>query len=172
MVRYFTHFFCSFILLFGFIYPADGQNIRRASINALGATSQIDESKTIISQTIGQAYFTATYKDRGIAFFPGFQQAFFIKPKPKASKRDFGKVKIYPNPANDRVRVNPPGKVKDYSIVIRNLNGSIVWIRKNPSLNQEYLEIDVEDWRNGMYLLTLHNKVINKSKSFKLIIQK
>ena len=75
-------------------------------------------------------------------------------------------LKVYPNPTSQMLFVSHP-ELNSFSIQITDLNGKQIYsaaINKNQSL-------DVSNYTQGMYLVTVENKEANKKNTYKIIKQ-
>lgn len=77
-------------------------------------------------------------------------------------------VRIYPNPANDKIQINlsDPMQGNDLRIEIYSLNGQKVY---NGNFTNN---IDVSNLKSGFYILKTHNTKTKEIRHFKFIIQR
>lgn len=75
-------------------------------------------------------------------------------------------MKIYPNPANDSITIeNPYGQA--FLIKIYDLEGNVV---KREHIPSDKIQIDVQDLRNGVYILDFSSA--EKNLQEKLVIHR
>jgi|GEM_PF-1701856 len=72
-------------------------------------------------------------------------------------------AKVYPNPANSYVRIDPENYPSDFTVHIKNQMGQIVQTSKNEHI------IQLDDLSPGMYLLTVQSRIGAMTK--KLMVQ-
>lgn len=77
-------------------------------------------------------------------------------------------IKLYPNPATDIIRIDGLSNVDN--VIIYDFMGRMVK-SKYANLDQNNMEIDIKDLKNGIYYLTVLNKDV-KIFSKKLIVKK
>lgn len=83
---------------------------------------------------------------------------------------EFSKINIYPNPANDQIKIcSKEFLAKDGILEIMNMNGKKL-LEKQFSAQTDDIELDVSSLQNGVYFCRLISE--NKSTTQKLIIQK
>lgn len=73
-------------------------------------------------------------------------------------------IKVYPNPTSQMLYVSHP-EINVFSIQISDLNGQLLYkgnINKSEGLN-------VSSYSQGMYLVTVENKEVNKKNTYKII---
>lgn len=63
-------------------------------------------------------------------------------------------VRVYPNPATDKINIEFSGSRTDDPVEVRlyNLNGSLIKTKRNKTL---LMDMDVGDLKNGIYVLVL-----------------
>jgi hypothetical protein len=74
------------------------------------------------------------------------------------------KIKVYPNPTSEMLYVSHP-ELNSFSIQITDLNGKQIYsgtIEKDQPLN-------VSNYTQGIYLVTISNKEANKKNTYKII---
>ena len=73
-------------------------------------------------------------------------------------------MQLYPNPANDKVFIHAPDEVSSIDIItIVDLQGRIILVKKNPSLDACVSEIDVSGIPNGIYQVRITSGKITKN---------
>lgn len=79
-------------------------------------------------------------------------------------------IKIYPNPANDRLQVAiQSGNAECLNLTIMDAIGRVVWTSKancNPSAP---INLDVQGFRSGMYFLRVDDGIANEVKRFEIM---
>ena len=77
-------------------------------------------------------------------------------------------TKLYPNPTNNKSKLEVDGLKSDADIIVSDLLGRVIKSYKiNPTNNE--LEIDVSSFDKGIYNIRIMNDSINQTK--KLIVQ-
>jgi tetrahydromethanopterin S-methyltransferase subunit F len=80
-------------------------------------------------------------------------------------------MQLYPNPANDMVYIHAPDDVSSIDkITIVDLQGRVILVKKNPSLDAGVSEIDVSGISNGIYQVRITSG--KTTKNLKLIVNK
>ena len=73
-------------------------------------------------------------------------------------------VKVYPNPTSQMLYVSHP-ELNSFQIQITDLNGKQVYI----GTIEKEIPLDVSNYTQGMYLITIENKESNKKNTYKII---
>ena len=73
-------------------------------------------------------------------------------------------VKVYPNPTSQMLYVSHP-ELNSFQIQITDLNGKQVYI----GTIEKEIPLDVSNYNQGMYLITIENKESNKKNTYKII---
>lgn len=80
-------------------------------------------------------------------------------------KHPAGEMKIYPNPANDLLRIDLFRQLESpVDVTVYDLTGRKIKSVNIPASGKETLSIDVQDIISGVYLLTVNNNRINCTK--------
>jgi len=74
------------------------------------------------------------------------------------------KIKVYPNPTSQMLYVSHP-ELNSFSIQITDLNGKAIY---SGVINRE-TPLDVSNYTQGMYLVTISSKETNKKNTYKVI---
>lgn len=153
----------AFILLIVSQPNAVAQTLQRQSIGSAG--SYIYTEGTLVQQTIGQPYSTATKYDDNITYRPGFQQPVF---KINLIHTNIN-LDVFPNPATNWVILKTSKTLTNVKIQVVDITGKLI-------INQDVEEfkshtINCEQWPNGTYVISLSDGGKN-SYSSKLIILK
>jgi Secretion system C-terminal sorting domain len=82
-----------------------------------------------------------------------------------ASKADKDKLTIYPNPANETVKLDADNG--NYTLKVLNTVGQTIFTQNT----EGSLSLDVSTWTNGIYLFEVTNKATNKQQRSKIVIQ-
>ncbi len=90
----------------------------------------------------------------------------------KDKKRDFASIEnnennfsVYPNPANDMIKVILPETSQ--KIEILDISGKIIYQSENNNLNE--LNINISNWESGLYILNVYSN--NSIQTQKLIVE-
>ena len=90
--------------------------------------------------------------------------------EPSAGDSRTAPLRLYPNPASDRVSIDPGSATQDiYKVEIYDISGRIVDSFVMESTGDGILNINTEKYFRGMYMVRVKNK--NISKAAKLIIE-
>ena len=73
-------------------------------------------------------------------------------------------LKVYPNPTSQSLYVSHP-ELNSFGITIVDLNGKLLY---KGSINKDE-PLDVSNYTQGMYLVTIENKASNKKNTYKII---
>ena len=73
-------------------------------------------------------------------------------------------LKVYPNPTSQSLYVSHP-ELNSFGITIVDLNGKLLY---KGSINKDE-PLDVSNYTQGMYLVTVENKEANKKNTYKII---
>jgi hypothetical protein len=73
-------------------------------------------------------------------------------------------IKVYPNPTSQSLYVSHP-ELNSFQIQITDLNGKQVYI----GTIEKEIPLDVSNYTQGMYLITIENKESNKKNTYKII---
>jgi hypothetical protein len=82
-----------------------------------------------------------------------------------ATKADSDKFKIYPNPANETVKLDIESG--DYHLRVLNTVGQTIFEQNTEGVTS----VNVATWTNGIYLFELTDKATNKQQRSKIIVQ-
>lgn len=84
----------------------------------------------------------------------------------KQVKNAEGNLSIYPNPANDNVKVKFDGNIEgSYELNITNLAGQTIWSQSDQNSGSMLQKIDTRDFAPGTYIVSLsHDKGIHTQK--------
>lgn len=75
-------------------------------------------------------------------------------------------VKIYPNPVTDLVHISIPNNTENITATIYDITGKKVFTQ---IMTSETLSLNLDYLQSGTYLMQLHFKDTNTSKSFKIL---
>ena len=73
-------------------------------------------------------------------------------------------LRVYPNPTSQSLYVSHP-ELNSFQIQITDLNGKQVYI----GTIEKEIPLDVSNYTQGMYLITIENKETNKKNTYKII---
>ena len=150
-----------FILLVSAICYSQTPSISKQVIGTAGKTQTNSNFK--VSWTAGEpvvGLMTAGGNQLGNGYYPAMDlQALQIE------DHSFDvKIKVYPNPTSEMLYVSHP-ELNSFSIQITDLNGKQIYsgnIDKDQPLN-------VSNYTQGIYLVTISNKEANKKNTYKII---
>ncbi len=166
-----------FLLAFLFLLSnmAKAQTISRQSIGSYGAGGTINGRD--FSQTIGQPYSTVVYNDADILINPGFQQSSYfgilknaqndLEDK-KSLNEDYHNLKIYPNPAHDKIHIVTEFERGFLQVV--NMQGKRILRKKISSVSSA--SINCSDWISGPYIILLFDESTDTHYTTKILISK
>ena len=147
------------ILLLSFM--GYSQSISKQVIGTAGKTQTNSNLK--VSWTVGESVvglMTAGGNQLGNGYYPAMDlQALQIEDHSLDLK-----IKVYPNPTSEMLYVTHP-ELNSFSIQITDLNGKQIYsgtIDKDQPLN-------VSNYTQGIYLVTISNKEANKKNTYKII---
>ncbi len=95
-----------------------------------------------------------------------------VRGNPVLSSSEFiveNNVKVYPNPASNYVVLNFPKVINLVQIEMIDVNGKIVFTKKEKSISNEY-KIDIKDFSDGIYFINLSSE--NLKNTYKVLIKK
>lgn len=78
-------------------------------------------------------------------------------------------MEVYPNPTSDYIKISSIGEVGIGSISVFNNTGVLIYTNAS---DQKSIEIDVQEWRNGMYLVEVRNNENKIMKTEKVVVLK
>ena len=137
------------------------QTISKQVVGTSGNT--ISNSNLKVSWTIGEpvvGLMTAGGKQLGNGYHPSHNvQALSVE----ESLLDV-QLKIYPNPTSQMLYISHP-ELNSFLIKISDLNGKLIY---SSSINKEE-PLDISNYSQGMYLVTIENKENNKTNTYKII---
>ena len=87
------------------------------------------------------------------------------KPTNRTAKVDNDKLNIYPNPANETVKLDVKSGV--YQLRVLNTVGQTIFTQNT----EGPISVNVATWTNGIYLFELTDKATNKQQRHKIIVQ-
>jgi len=86
------------------------------------------------------------------------------------SDADPGTLRLFPNPASDRVSIDPgTGTQGIFKVLIYDISGRIVDVYVMESTEDEILIIDTEKYSRGMYMVRVTNKSLNTTAKLILV---
>lgn len=148
-------------LVMVFYNTALSQSISKRVIGTSGNT--LSNSNLKVSWTIGEpvvGLMTAGGKQLGNGYHPSLNvQALSVE----ESLLDV-QLKVYPNPTSQMLYVSHP-ELNSFLIKISDLNGKLIY---SSSINKEE-PLDISNYSQGMYLVTIENKENNKKNTYKII---
>ena len=146
------------ILLSTFSYS---QTISKQVIGTAGKTQSNSNFK--LSWTTGEpvvGLMTAGGNQLGNGYYPSMDlQALSIEDQSLDMQ-----IRLYPNPTSQMLYVSHP-EINSFFIQIVNLNGKLLY---TGCVNKEE-PLDVSNYSQGMYLVTVENKETNKKNIYKII---
>ena len=140
---------------------ASAQSISKQVIGAAGKTQSNSNLK--ISYTVGEpvvGLMTAGGNQLGNGYYPALNlQALSIED----NLLDL-QIKVYPNPTLQSLYVSHL-EMNSFGITIVDLNGKQLYAG---TINKEE-PLDVSNYTQGMYLVTIENPITNKKNTYKII---
>ncbi|MBJ05135.1 MAG: hypothetical protein CMP65_04470 [Flavobacteriales bacterium] len=103
--------------------------------------------------TIGELSIETIYQDEYI-FTQGFNQDNYFLTLTEAIESNNTRVSIYPNPTQDILNIRFIDLEGVSSILIRNLNGKLIYSKSNFSTSNE-LSLDISNFSHGIYFLEI-----------------
>lgn len=137
------------------------QTISKQIIGSAGKTQSNSNLK--VSWTAGEpvvGLMTAGGNQLGNGYYPAMN---VIALKIAENLLDL-QVKVYPNPTSQMLYVSHPD-INSFSIQITDLNGKQLY---NGTITKDQ-SLDISNYQQGMYLVTVENKEANKKNTYKLI---
>lgn len=147
--------------LFGSVFFA--QTLQRQCIGSAGSFASSDG--TLIQQTVGQPYSTATNYSGGVAYRPGFQQPVIKIDLIHANVQ----LDVFPNPAVNWVTLKSSKILTGVEINVFDVIGQLVLKEKQPEFKS--FSFNCETWINGTYILSLIDEK-GANYTAKLIVSK
>ena len=142
-------------------YSLSAQTISKQVIGAAGKTQT--NSNLIVSWTAGEpvvGLMTAGSDQLSNGYYSAMDlQSLSIED----NSLDL-QIKAYPNPTSQLLYVSHP-ELNSFSIQISDLNGKQIY---SGTINKE-TPLDVSNYTQGMYLLSIENKEENKKNTYKII---
>lgn len=140
---------------------AIAQTVSKQVIGAAGKTQSTGNAK--LSWTVGEpvvGLMTAGGNQLGNGYHPAMDlQALSIE----SNDLDL-QIKVYPNPTSQMLYVSHP-KQNTFSVQIVDLNGKLLY---GGSITKEQ-PLDVSNYSQGIYLITVEDKETNKKNIYKII---
>jgi hypothetical protein len=137
------------------------QSISKQVIGAAGKTQTAGNSK--LSWTLGEpvvGLMTAGGKQLSNGYYPALNlQALSVEDIDMNVQ-----IKLYPNPTSQALYVSHP-ELNSFMITVVDLNGKQLY---SGTINKEE-PLDVSNYTQGMYLVTVENTVTNKKNTYKII---
>jgi hypothetical protein len=148
-------------LVMVFYNTALSQSISKRVVGTSGNT--LSNSNLKVSWTVGEpvvGLMTASGNQLGNGYHPSLNvQALSVE----ESLLDV-QLKIYPNPTSQMLYVSHP-ELNSFLIKISDVNGKLIY---SSSINKEE-PLDISNYSQGMYLVTIENKENNKTNTYKII---
>jgi hypothetical protein len=137
------------------------QSISKQVIGTSGKT--LTNSNLKLSYTVGEpvvGLMTAGGNQLGNGYYPAMDlQTLSVED----SVLDV-QLKVYPNPTSQTLHVSHP-ELNSFGITIVDLNGKQLY---SGTINKEE-PLDVSNYTQGMYLVTIENTTTNKKNTYKII---
>jgi hypothetical protein len=150
-------------LLFFFLITVTGysQSISKQVIGTSGKT--LTNSNLKLSYTVGEpvvGLMTAGGNQLGNGYYPALDlQALSVEDNVLDVQ-----LRVYPNPTSQSLYVSHP-EMNSFGITIVDLNGKQLY---QGTINKEE-PLDVSNYTQGMYLVTIENTTTNKKNTYKII---
>ena len=137
------------------------QSVSKQVIGAAGKTLSSGNSK--LSWTVGEpvvGLMTAGGNQLGNGYYPALDlQALSVEDNVLDIQ-----LRIYPNPTSQSLYVTHP-EMNSFGITIVDLNGKQLY---SGSINKDE-PLDVSNYTQGMYVVTIENTATNKKNTYKII---
>ncbi|WP_319501166.1 T9SS type A sorting domain-containing protein [uncultured Draconibacterium sp.] len=154
-----------YITLFSVLFISTRSSAQNAILSA-GKT--IENANYTLSYSIGELSI-ATYKKTTVTLTQGQQQGNLIITSLNEFENSGIQAKAYPNPTSNFVMLSIEGHSKDdLEYTLTNVSGSLLLSEKNLSEQQK---ISMNQYRSGIYFLTVSNRKKNNIHTFKIIKQ-
>ena len=137
------------------------QSISKQVIGAAG--KMLTNSNLKLSYTVGEpvvGLMTAGGNQLGNGYYPALN----MKVLSIEDNTLDVQLRVYPNPTSQSLYVSHP-EINSFGISIADLNGKIIY---QSIINKEE-PLDVSNYTQGMYLVTIENKESNKKNTYKII---
>ena len=137
------------------------QSITKQVIGAAGKT--LTNSNLKLSYTVGEpvvGLMTAGGNQLGNGYYPALN----LKALSVEDNVLDVQLKVYPNPTSQSLYVSHPD-VNSFRISIADLNGKLIY----QSIINKEVPLDVSNYTQGMYLVTVESKESNKKNTYKII---
>jgi hypothetical protein len=149
------------LLLLLIFQVASAQSISKQVIGTAGKTQSNSNLK--VSWTTGEpvvGLMTAGGNQLGNGYYPAMDlQALSVEDNVLDVQ-----LKVYPNPTSQSLYVSHP-ELNSFGITIVDLNGKLLY---QGVINKDQ-PLDVSNYTQGMYLVTVENKEANKKNTYKII---
>jgi hypothetical protein len=149
------------VLILTFSSLSFSQSISKQVIGTSGKT--LSNSNLKLSYTVGEpvvGLMTAGGNQLGNGYYPAMDlQALSVED----NELDV-QLRIYPNPTSQSLYVSHP-ELNSFGITIVDLNGKQLY---SGTINKEE-PLDVSNYTQGMYLVTIENTTTNKKNTYKII---
>jgi hypothetical protein len=149
------------LLLFLISSIGQAQSISKQVIGTSGKT--LTNSNLKLSYTVGEpvvGLMTAGGNQLGNGYYPALNlQTLSVEDNVLDVQ-----LKVYPNPTSQSLYVTHP-EMSSFGITIVDLNGKQLY---SGTINKEE-PLDVSDYTQGMYLVTIQNTTTNKKNTYKII---
>jgi len=137
------------------------QSISKQVIGTSGKT--LTNSNLKLSYTVGEpvvGLMTAGGNQLGNGYYPAMDlQALSVEDNVLDVQ-----LKVYPNPTSQSLYISHP-EMSSFGITIMDLNGKQLY---SGTINKEE-PLDVSNYTQGMYLVTIENTTTNKKNTYKII---
>jgi hypothetical protein len=150
-------------LLFLFLITAAGysQSISKQVIGTSGKT--LSNSNIKLSYTIGEPV-VGLMTSGGNQLSNGYYPALNLQALSVEDIEMNVQIKLYPNPTSQALYVSH-SELNSFMITVVDLNGKQVYAG---TINKDE-PLDVSNYTQGMYLVTIENKAANKKNTYKII---
>ncbi len=149
------------VLILTFSSLSFSQSISKQVIGTSGKT--LSNSNIKLSYTVGEpivGLMTAGGNQLGNGYYPALNlQALSVEDNVLDVQ-----LKVYPNPTSQSLYVSHPD-MNSFGITIVDLNGKQLYAG---TINKEE-PLDVSNYTQGMYLITIENTTTNKKNTYKII---
>lgn len=153
------------LIIFFSFQLINGQSLEPKVIAASGA--YITSVSCSMTWTLGEV-MTDTYTSSGNFLTQGFNQPDTDFATAVVNLFHTENILVYPNPAINYIIIDLKNVPGNHIIYIYNTLGQML-LQENIRAGQEQLEIPINEFANGLYLINIKNPESNLSSSFKVI---
>ncbi|PIE86178.1 MAG: hypothetical protein CSA05_01875 [Bacteroidia bacterium] len=160
-------YFFIILSLISCVFFTKAQQLTPVLYAVASATANSNGNSMAIS--VGQV-FACGKKNSKLQYFVGYQEQnnMFFKTRREEKKRF--KIKIYPNPTKDFVKIQTKGEEKIIKYEIYNLSGQMLKAEEtNFMLETNYLSLDIRSYKPGHYFVKCYFKNRINNTTLKIV---